>query len=63
MSAEFAGTSEKKDHMVFNKATQTYTIKLYVDSQNSFGVNIRTKFIIKLKRDADNWTMSKFSKY
>jgi hypothetical protein len=36
-----------------------FTVMLYVDSQNSFGANIRTNFIVRLVPDDEsgtNWT-------
>jgi hypothetical protein len=35
----------------------------YVDSQNSYGALLRTKFLVKVQKKGDNWSLVKLSTY
>lgn len=55
--AEFAGTFEKTSHVKF-LGNNTYQINSYVDSKNSFGAKLRTKFSGNIKRiSEDDWEL------
>ena len=44
-----------RDNMVWKESHNTYSVKSYVDSQNSFGAMIRTDFYFLLKDSVDTW--------
>lgn len=57
-SAEFASTFDKPNHVSFDKESQLYTVISYVDSQNSFGAKIRSKFTAIIQRLSDkDWKL------
>lgn len=56
-TAKFPSVFERDGHVVKGKDHQ-YMINSYVDSQNSFGATIRTKFILIIEQvDKDNWKL------
>jgi len=57
-TAEFPGVFDGKLDHVTAIGNQTYRIVSYVDAQNSFGAQIRTKFIGEIKQtSADRWQL------
>jgi hypothetical protein len=52
-SAEFPGTFEKDEHIT-ELGNRKYKINSWVDSQNSFGAQIRTNFSCTITFDGDN---------
>lgn len=54
-TAEFAGYSSST---VFHNGDGVYTVRSYVDSENSFGATIRTKFTAKVRENGDEtWSL------
>ena len=61
-SAEFPSMAwDKTDIRIsFDRSTGLYTVRAWVDAQNSFGAKIRTNYIVVLKEARpDNWTAKK----
>jgi len=61
-SAEFPSMAwDKTDIRIsFDRSTGLYTVRAWVDAQNSFGAKIRTNYIVVLKEvRPDNWTAEK----
>ncbi|MEI7723487.1 MAG: hypothetical protein WCK09_00425 [Bacteroidota bacterium] len=58
-SAQFPETSEKLRHVV-NTGNEVYLVDSWVDSQNSFGAMLRTKFHLKVTVVGDNANFSDF---
>lgn len=38
-----------------------YTVKMWVDSENSFGARIRSKFTVQVKNEGDKWYLISIS--
>lgn len=57
-SAEFPGVFDGRSDHVSYLGNQKYRIISYVDAQNSFGANIRNKFIGEIKQiDENRWKL------
>ncbi len=57
-SADFPGAFDSPGYSVDYLGNQSYIIKAYVDSQNSFGANLRTHFVGEIKqKDETNWQL------
>lgn len=61
-SAVFPSSSDKSNH-VTKVTSKIYTVDSWVDSQNSFGAMIRTKFHLKVTFEGDNAKVSDFSSH
>lgn len=57
-TAEFPYYYNHKDHIHYN-GNQSYSIKSFVDSQNSFGAIVRSNFIADIKQTSkDKWQLT-----
>ena len=58
-TAQFPSCSRQEVRASPDRSTDRSTVfvKGYVDSQNSFGAMLRSKFVVQFKRDTDRWTV------